>query len=277
MISAIADAKRVYVATCTGACLLVLIGLLPMPYGFYILLRLGICVCAVTGVVWARALHQHPLAWAYIGVVLVYNPVIPIHLRDKAIWVVVNLATVLFLTIAGWLLNKKEKSASSLSTSLNVASPASTDNEARTRGKPEPEIENTIGDLASQLVNYALTESQHLFSEFVEENRLPTKKQELVQFETTVLALIGAKTGAREALTDSHRDVLDVQVNHALKKIFGKKRGEKLWDEHIAARCLYYNVAATGPNVRDRPATIIGRVFVGSAKENGHQLNKLRR
>jgi hypothetical protein len=77
---------------------LALVALAPLPYGYYVFLRIVLCVAAVY-LAWSE--HQEAKsinAWIVGLVVLaiLYNPLVPIHLT-REIWSVINLATVLFL------------------------------------------------------------------------------------------------------------------------------------------------------------------------------------
>ncbi|KPK50281.1 MAG: hypothetical protein AMS22_12360 [Thiotrichales bacterium SG8_50] len=81
---------------CAG---LIGIGLLPMPYGYYMLLRLALFGVCAWGVVLLYRRHAGLAAGLGIGVLL-YNPVFPIHLGAKAPWVVLNLVTLALLFVA---------------------------------------------------------------------------------------------------------------------------------------------------------------------------------
>lgn len=68
------------------------LALLPLPYGYYTLLRLVVCVAFVWS---ALDLFQRELiGWAVAAgvVALLYNPVIPVYL-DRELWMVVNIVT----------------------------------------------------------------------------------------------------------------------------------------------------------------------------------------
>jgi len=73
------------------------IGLLPMPYGYYYLLRLVVCVCAIYYVVQIPKSSVYPndtvLVWVFGFFAILYNPIFPIALGVKALWVVINLIT----------------------------------------------------------------------------------------------------------------------------------------------------------------------------------------
>jgi hypothetical protein len=77
---------------------LILVALAPLPYGYYVFLRIVFCIAAAY-LAWSE--HQEAKsinAWI-VGLVILailYNPLVPIHLT-REIWSVINLATVLFL------------------------------------------------------------------------------------------------------------------------------------------------------------------------------------
>ena len=78
---------------CVG---LIALGLFPMPYGYYTLLRLILCGVCVWGII---LVHERQVGIAAgLGVAaLLYNPVMPIHLGAKTPWVAINLATLVLL------------------------------------------------------------------------------------------------------------------------------------------------------------------------------------
>ena len=76
-------------------CLMVVIGLLPLPYTYYMLLRLIICGCAIYAAVLIKPINQ-TFQWVAVGLALLYNPVIPVFLYSKPLWVIINLATLWF-------------------------------------------------------------------------------------------------------------------------------------------------------------------------------------
>jgi len=76
-----------------------LLSILPMPYGFYMLSRV---VNAVVFGVLAYRLHASgSQVWIVaIGFLIVYNPIVPIHLGSKPLWTFVNFIGVVFSFIA---------------------------------------------------------------------------------------------------------------------------------------------------------------------------------
>jgi len=75
---------------------LLLIAILPWPYGYYTFLRLVCCPCFI--IVGLRALDRKSEAVGYISFAfaLLYNPLIPVRLGDREIWAVVNVVTAIF-------------------------------------------------------------------------------------------------------------------------------------------------------------------------------------
>ena len=69
------------------------IGLLPMPYGYYFLSRLVVFVCSIYFAMQLNSQSDTTLVWVFGFFALLYNPIIPIHLGSKGLWVIVNLVT----------------------------------------------------------------------------------------------------------------------------------------------------------------------------------------
>ena len=69
------------------------IGVLPMPYGYYTLLRLVVCGCSLYFAYNLYETKDIAFAWVFGFFVVLYNPIIPIYLYDKQIWIVVNIIT----------------------------------------------------------------------------------------------------------------------------------------------------------------------------------------
>ena len=86
----------------TIAAIAVAIGLLPLPYGYYVLLRLFLCGVSLYFLTRPRGVREAE-KWVLGGLVLLYNPIVPIGLGSKTIWSVINIATVLWF----WTLNRR--------------------------------------------------------------------------------------------------------------------------------------------------------------------------
>ena len=70
------------------------VGLLPMPYGYYFLSRLVVCGCAIYYAAQFSGQSHATLVWIFGFLAVLYNPIIPIHLGTKGLWIIVNVITV---------------------------------------------------------------------------------------------------------------------------------------------------------------------------------------
>ena len=71
-----------------------LIALFPLPIGYYTLSRLVVSACALYYAIQFHKRNNTTYTWIYGFLVVLYNPIIPIYLYEKFIWIVVNLITV---------------------------------------------------------------------------------------------------------------------------------------------------------------------------------------
>lgn len=89
-----------------SAVALSLIALAPMPYGYYIFLRIVVSACAG---LFAYCYYQRhgasPLFWMGIGVGILFNPIITVTL-PREIWMILN---VLVAGFFGWLVFRLSK------------------------------------------------------------------------------------------------------------------------------------------------------------------------
>ena len=69
------------------------IGILPMPYGYYNLSRLVVCGCSIYFAINSRSKDQDLFVWVFGALAVLYNPILPIHLYEKELWMIVNLVT----------------------------------------------------------------------------------------------------------------------------------------------------------------------------------------
>ena len=77
---------------------MLLIAILPLPYGYYTLLRWVVCISAIFSV-WV-ANESRKKFWLFLMAIiaLLFNPIVPIHL-DKGTWVVIDfIVAILFFT-----------------------------------------------------------------------------------------------------------------------------------------------------------------------------------
>ena len=75
------------------------VGILPMPYGYYNISRWVVCGSAIFFSHRLHRNHDTVFAWLFAGLAILYNPIFPIHLYDKEIWIVVNALTAIVFFI----------------------------------------------------------------------------------------------------------------------------------------------------------------------------------
>lgn len=81
----------------------VVVGFFGMPYGYYALLRVVVCLTGAVGFAAARKAGDSLWPWVYGVTAVLYNPLFSVHLGGKAIWVAVNVATVVVLWLGATL------------------------------------------------------------------------------------------------------------------------------------------------------------------------------
>ena len=70
------------------------IGILPMPIGYYTLSRLVVCAAALYFAHNFYKKKDNTNLWIFGFIAVLYNPIIPVYLYEKAIWTVINLITI---------------------------------------------------------------------------------------------------------------------------------------------------------------------------------------
>lgn len=86
----------------TIAAVAVAIGLLPLPYGYYMLLRLFLCGVSLYFLTRPSGVRETE-KWVLVGLVVLYNPLVPIELGSKLLWSLIHIATVVWF----WRLNRR--------------------------------------------------------------------------------------------------------------------------------------------------------------------------
>lgn len=78
---------------------LFVVGLFPMPYGYYTILKIAVCYVLYLFFTLSSDLRKANPIWHYgtIGLFVLYNPLIPVHLGSKGLWTVVNIAALVAL------------------------------------------------------------------------------------------------------------------------------------------------------------------------------------
>ena len=72
------------------------VALLPLPYAYYMLLRVAMCGVFAYLAYTASQSNEQGLAWVLGITAAIYNPFAPLHL-GREVWTVVNLATIALL------------------------------------------------------------------------------------------------------------------------------------------------------------------------------------
>ncbi len=93
--------KAIHTTIFIIATVLFLIGFARMPYGYYNFLRLAVCAMSVySAVLYVKSTRRVNPAVIVFGVLaLLYNPIIPVRLGDKGIWIIINIITAIIFLI----------------------------------------------------------------------------------------------------------------------------------------------------------------------------------
>ena len=77
--------------------IIMVIGIFPMPIGYYTLLRIVVFVCSIF---FCFKIYEHNNdigrnheLWFFVIIALIYNPIFPVYLYVKIIWTIINLIT----------------------------------------------------------------------------------------------------------------------------------------------------------------------------------------
>lgn len=89
----------------TIAAVTVAIGLLPLPDGYYMLLRLVLCGVSIFYLSSLPGVRDWE-KWVLTGLAILYNPVFPVDLGSRTLSSVVNVLTVVWL----WMLRERSRS-----------------------------------------------------------------------------------------------------------------------------------------------------------------------
>ena len=76
-----------------GSILALSLALLPLPYGYYILLRVGMCGVLAYLAYTASQSNEQGLTWILGIIAVIYNPFAPLHL-GREVWTVINFVTI---------------------------------------------------------------------------------------------------------------------------------------------------------------------------------------
>ncbi len=89
---------------------LLLLSIFPFPYGYYVLLRLVVCLTA--GLLSWLSYKENRIGWAWVMgfIVLLFNPIVPIHF-ERGVWMVFDVVVAVTLGIFLFLHNKGSNGA----------------------------------------------------------------------------------------------------------------------------------------------------------------------
>jgi hypothetical protein len=88
----------------TIAAIAVAVGLLPLPYGYYMLLRVFLCVLCVYFLSSVRGVRDGE-KWVLAGLAVLHNPIAPVEPGSKPLWSIINIGTVLWF----WMLDRRAR------------------------------------------------------------------------------------------------------------------------------------------------------------------------
>ncbi|MDB5541785.1 MAG: hypothetical protein JWQ89_3512 [Devosia sp.] len=83
-----------------GACVLLFaVAILPMPYAYYLGMRVGVCIALYFFAIAAFRTRRKHAGW-FVGMLVLlalYNPVVPVHLGVQLLWTAINAVTIYVL------------------------------------------------------------------------------------------------------------------------------------------------------------------------------------
>ena len=88
-------------------CALLLIAILPMPYGYYEFMRIVITLVASINAFELYKTNKSVLLVVFVSIIILYNPIFAIHL-NKAVWIPINILTGLFFGVSALVHKNKE-------------------------------------------------------------------------------------------------------------------------------------------------------------------------
>ncbi len=74
------------------------VGVLPLPYGYYMLLRFIACALFAWAAYIAFEKNGNVLPWVFVVLAIVFNPIIKIHF-PKEMWAIIDFSSGLFLVL----------------------------------------------------------------------------------------------------------------------------------------------------------------------------------
>jgi len=81
-----------------------LLSVLPFDIGFYTFTRIAITLCSIAAII--KLYSEENSVWIlFAAIAILYNPIVPIYLNEKSLWIVVNILTAISFI---WLYRKEE-------------------------------------------------------------------------------------------------------------------------------------------------------------------------
>lgn len=87
---------------------LLFLGAAPLPYGYYMLLRLAACGFFIWAAVITYEKQSQYLPWVFGLLALLFNPIIKIHL-PKELWAAIDIASAIFILVVRQKLLRPER------------------------------------------------------------------------------------------------------------------------------------------------------------------------
>jgi hypothetical protein len=87
---------------------LLFLGAVPLPYGYYMLLRIAACGFFIWAAVITYEKQSQYLPWVFGLLALLLNPIIKIHL-PKELWAAIDIASAIFILVVRQKLLRPER------------------------------------------------------------------------------------------------------------------------------------------------------------------------
>jgi len=85
---------------------LLLIGIAELPYGYYTFLRIVVFLVSLYSAYQIKDAGKNVWILLYVGLAILFNPIIPIYLYDKEVWMVIDGLAGIFMLFGGYRLNE---------------------------------------------------------------------------------------------------------------------------------------------------------------------------
>lgn len=78
---------------------MLIFAIIDLPYGYYIFLRIIICILSCFTAYVALVSDKKPWIWIFGVIAVLFNPIIPIYL-DKEIWTVIDIIVAIIFAVS---------------------------------------------------------------------------------------------------------------------------------------------------------------------------------